>query len=570
MVFYRPAARRTCAARAASHETNPRVSHAVPQSDLAATSDAGGWRDRTVIAAVFLALVVLYWGAVYVTTGGLGFPLDDAYIHLQFARHLWEDGQMAFNRGVPSSGCTAPLYPVLLAGIYAAVRNWHLASAVLGAACGLMTAWVVQSTLYRWTGQRQLARAGGLLTVLMNPLVVSAGSGMETPAYVLVFVLGLRLYAGARGRLAASALLALGIALRPEFLVLLPCILLERALAARADPGRRWLNFTRDAWRHLVLWSIAVALYAAYHWHQDRHWLPTTFGAKAIGLSGLLIPVVKGLPAAAVVGGWLPILLALTLWPALTLLLAGIGLGINCAPLAFGLREAAASAWRNPGPYAPARRLAVLVLLIYPLARGFVDPAMPFWYQFQRYYAHLSPLLILIALGTFPVTGALVQRRFWNWTATPTALQLRRAMLWALPALVGRLGLAVLAVGNIDAMQVHLGHWVHAHTRADELVATNDIGAIGFFSRRPILDTVGLIEPGVVEHQLRGGHLLDYLAQRRPAYVIVFPNWYPDLVPRADVLKPVHSVRLKLNVICGGPEMVVYRPRWADADATAH
>jgi len=52
--------------------------------------------------------------------------------------------------------------------------------------------------------------------------------------------------------------------------------------------------------------------------------------------------------------------------------------------------------------------------------------------------------------------------------------------------------------------------------------------------------------------------------------VIVFPNWYPDLAQRADVLKPVHSVRLKLNVICGGPEMVVYRPRWADADASAH
>jgi len=545
------------------------VSNAVPQSDPATISDAGGWRDRPVIAAAFLALLVLYWGIVYVTTGGLGFPLDDAYIHLQFARHLWEDGQMAFNPGVPSSGCTAPLYPVLLAGIYALVRNWHLASAFLGAACGLMAAWVVYSILCRWTAQRPLARAGGLLTVLINPLVVSAGSGMETPAYVLLFLLGLRFYAGARGRLAASALLAVGIALRPEFLVLLPCILLERALAARSNPGRRWLSFIRDAWPHVILWSIAVALYAAYHWHQDRHWLPTTFGAKVIGLTGLLIPVIKGLPAAIAVGGWLPILLALTVWPALTLLLTGIGLGINCAPLAFGLREAVATAWRDAGPYASARRLAVLVLVVYPLARGLVDPAMPFWYQFQRYYAHLSPLLILITLGALPVTGALVQRRFWNWTAVPTALQLRRALLWALPALVGRLGLAVLAVGNINAMQVHLGHWVRAHTRADELVATNDIGAIGFLSRRPILDTVGLIEPAVVEHQLRGGHLLDYLAQRRPAYVIVFPNWYPDLTQRADVLTPVYSVRLKLNVICGGPEMVVYRPRWADADDAA-
>lgn len=542
------------------------MSNAVAQSKAAGLAGIDGWRDRSRIAIAFLLLVGIYWGGVYGITGGLGFPLDDAYIHLQFARHLWEDGQMAFNRGVTSSGCTAPLYPVLLAAVYALVRDWYWASAVLGAVCGVLAAWVVYGTLHRWTGERALARGGGLLAALMNPSIVSAGSGMETPAYVLLFLLGLRLYIGARGRLLASGLFALCVALRPEFLVLLPCVVMERAIAARHVPQRKFAALVRSVWPHVAIWAVMLALYAAYHWHQDRHLLPTTFGAKAIGLSGLLIPVVKGLPAALAVGGWYHIVPALLIWPLVTLFLTGIGLGINCAPLAFGLRESAVAVWRIADRYTPARRLAVLVLVIYPLARGIVDPAMPFWYQFQRYYAHLSPLLILVALGALPQTGSLVQRRFWNWRGRSAIGQVRRAIAWALPALVGRLGLALVAVWNIDSMQVHLGQWVRDHTTEHELVATNDIGAIGFISRRPILDMVGLIEPAVVEHQLRGGQLLDYLAARRPAYVLLFPNWYPDVARQEDVLERVHSVRLRWNVICGGPEMVVYRPRWAEQE----
>src|SRR5262245_15834234 len=88
------------------------------------------------LAGCFIALSAIYLGILHLRSG-VGFPLDDAYIHLQFARNLERTGQMAFNSGVPSSGSTAPLYPVLLAGVYKVISNWKLASLLCGAAFGL-------------------------------------------------------------------------------------------------------------------------------------------------------------------------------------------------------------------------------------------------------------------------------------------------------------------------------------------------------------------------------------------------------------------------------------------------
>ncbi len=519
-------------------------------------------RDLLAITGCFLVLTLAYWLGVRLVAGQVGFPLDDAYIHLQFARNLFEDGQMAFNRGVPSSGCTAPLYPVLLAGVYALVRDWYLASAVLGGLCGVATAWVVYALLHAWTGRRNLARAGGLLAVLINPTVLGAYSGMETPVYTLLLLVGLWWYAAPRRRVWATVALALCVWVRPEFVILLPLVALERAVAAYRAPRRRLVRFAADFWPHACIWALVLAAYCAYHWHQDRHLLPTTFGAKAVALGGLPIAYFNGLPAAIARGGVVRVLLALTVWPLLLLLSVGIGLALNCAPLAFGLREAALAAWRDTSPSAAGRRLALIVFLAYPPARALVDPGTLFWYQFQRYYAHLSFVLIVLVLAAVPVTGALVCRPFWNWTGVPLPVQLRRALAWACPALVIRLAFAVVAVSNINTMQVHLGEWVRDHTAPGELVATNDIGAIAFISRRPVLDTVGLVEPQLVSHYLHGGNLLDYLRQRNPAYVILFPNWYTELTQRTDVLERVSSVALKWNVICGGPELVVYRPRW--------
>ena len=519
-------------------------------------------RDLLAMARWFIGLSGIYLLAVWLVCGRIGFPLDDAFIHLQFARNLFIDGQMAFNRGVPSSGSTAPLYAALLAGVYAVVRDWYAASLVLGGICGLGSAWAVYGLLHAWTGRRELARWGGMLTVFVNPTIVAAYSGMETPVYTLLFLLGLWVYGARRYRLLASGVLAAGIWLRPEFLALLPFICLERLVATWRETERRWGALVAELLLHGLIWAGMAALYAGYHWHQDRHLVPSTFGAKAVVMLAFVPPWLKGLPAAVADGQVVGILRALLLWPLLITVTVMFGLLFNCAPLGAGLKPAMRVAWRAADRAAPARRLAVITLVCFPLARGLVDPTAAFWFQFQRYYAHLTPLLILLVIGALPQTGAIVQGARWDWRRVPLRVQRVRTARWAALFMVVRGAMAVGAVSNINTMQVSLGRWVRENTAQGTLVATNDIGAIGFISQRPILDTVGLVEPALVTHYMDGGSLLEYLEARRPAYVLIFPNWYPELCARHEMMEPVHSVKLTWNQVCGGPEMVVYRPHW--------
>jgi hypothetical protein len=519
-------------------------------------------RDLAVIAGCFAGLSAIYWTAVMVVCGGPGFPLDDSFIHLQFARNLYEHGQMAFKPGVPSSGSTAPMYAVLIAGVYHVVRNWYLASHLLGGLCSLGTAMAVYGIIHSWTGRRDLARWAGLLTVLAAPTVVQAYSGMESAAYSLFFLVGLWLYGFDSRRLFGSAVLALTIWLRPELACLCPLILLERAVATRRRGGRWLAAWLADAWPHLLIWGVMALIYMSYHWYQDHHLVPSTFAAKVLVSHGVKPTWLETLPPAVRNQHWGLALLALTVWPVLVLVAAGLGVGTVCAPIALGLRKAIFALWRDTSPKAAGWRLAILTLVGYPLARGMVDNTGVFWMQQHRYYAHLTPLMILIVIGAILVSGAIAKSRQSNRASVDLAIQKKRTFWWASLYQVVLGAITVISVSNINSMQVRIAEWLRANTAEHELIAGNDIGAIAFVSRRPILDTIGLVEPELAEHLLGGGDLLAYLQRRNPTWVVIFPNWYQELSAREDLLQPVYSVELDCNIACGGPKMVVYRPLW--------
>ena len=116
------------------------------------------------------------------------------------------------------------------------------------------------------------------------------------------------------------------------------------------------------------------------------------------------------------------------------------------------------------------------------------------------------------------------------------------------------------AVQNINAMQVHLGRWVDAQLPKTARIALNDIGAITFFSRREIIDLMGLVTPGIIPYRRRGeSGVMEYVAETCPEYVIIFPAWFPRLAASRETLEPIYRIRLEHNEVAGAAEMVVYR-----------
>lgn len=91
-------------------------------------------------------------------------------------------------------------------------------------------------------------------------------------------------------------------------------------------------------------------------------------------------------------------------------------------------------------------------------------------------------------------------------------------------------------VRSINLLQVELGKWLNTNTLENDVIATNDIGAIGYFSKRRVIDLIGLINPQIIDYHKRNADrkraILAYLGDVKPDYIVVFPLWYPYLIER--------------------------------------
>jgi hypothetical protein len=481
-------------------------------------------RDDVIVVLTAALPLVLLLMREHRIAGGAGFPLDDSWIHLQFARNLAEGGGFAYNPGHPVAGSTAPLWTLLLgAGALVAGASVVLAK-VLGTACALGAAVLTRRAALAWGAPPAGALVAGIALLWSGPIAWGSLSGMEVTLAALLVAATLVAHAADRIWLTA-ALAALAVAARPEAALLVPFLALSR----------------RPTWSRLaafVLISIAVvAPMVAFSYATVGAPYPATAAAKVEGgligwLNGLREPIVTTL----IVRPWT----FLTEWAA--------WLWRTHALLPFLLLPALAVTWRRAGG---ALGVVALALLAHPVGMALLAPYRGPGFQEGRYSIHLLPLaLVTIAVAL----GALARRH-------------RRAVLlvWLALALWALLPAAeryAWGVQNIEAMQVRLGHWVTEHTPREARLAVNDIGAIAYVSRREIIDLMGLVTPAILPYRRQGEEgVIRFVVERCPDYVIVFPTWFPRLTARTDLLEPVERVRLDRVEVSGGPEMVVYRVR---------
>jgi hypothetical protein len=113
-----------------------------------------------------------------------------------------------------------------------------------------------------------------------------------------------------------------------------------------------------------------------------------------------------------------------------------------------------------------------------------------------------------------------------------------------------------LDVALIETEMVEAATWIAAHTESGALVAAHDIGALGYFGQRPVLDMAGLAESEVIPFLRDESRLAQYLTQAKAAYLMTFPGWYPLLTSCAEA---IHASGGSFSPRQGGENMVVYR-----------
>lgn len=524
------------------------------------------------VASALLVAYFLLQGQRLV--GTIAMPLDDAWIHYRIAGNLAAGQGFSFNPGVPTSASTSPLWTALLAAAYAATGQFIMPSIVLGVSFFVAANVAVYYLALALKPDRRLAVVAALLAAVAGRWVWSSLSGMETTLFTALALWGiLLLVAGDRsGRsapaVAGSALLCLSTLARPEGFLLLGLAIGESLIGVALDSRDQTLRgrigrLLRSRFTILLLaLLIAIGLRLLYTFSTSGGVLGNTFAAQSLpqGNSGYTGP------------RWLP---DLWYWRSAVQSLRTDAFVLGLL-IPFGMLHVARLGLVSRAAHTPAI-LCLSWFVALPLFNAFVAPNLR---HHERYLMPLIPLTMLF--GAFGIDFLVRQLQVGRWRlglprldgATAAAGLFAVVTLMCLgDALLDTRRWAIQYAGdvrNIEQINVAMGEMVRDMTPPDAYVAMNDIGAIAVVSDRRILDTVGIAEPGILPILARQGRqgVFQYLQEKRPDYLVVWPEWYPELVARTDVFTPVGSVKVDDPVtatrapMLGGREMVLYRATW--------
>jgi len=506
---------------------------------------------------LWLGLAVLV-GGFYLLMAALGygvtgFPLDDAWIHQTYARNLATTGQWAFVPGQTSAGSTSPLWSLLLSvgywlGIPYLIWAYGLGIAALG-----LTGWTIARLGGRifpdspWTGP-----VAGLLCVLEWHLVWASVSGMETMLYtwLSVLVVDLWLVAGVQGtekpvwRPALGLWLVLGLVggllvlTRPEGLGLIGLIGLAVSWRLRHTSAR-----LLQTWLAIGI-GLALPLipYLVFHYITTGLPFPNTFYAKQEEYRALI----------TLYSPW-------RRW----LMMAGVTLVGGHVLLLPGFVHAV---WRfRPDPQSPTSRPwpsvygPLLCATWWFIHLALYALRLPVTYQHGRYQIPVIPFFILVGVGgtTYllrPQARALLLRVL-------SRVLIAATLLLFLAFLV--LGARAYAadVAFIQGEMVAIARWLEHNVPPDSLIAVHDIGAIGYFTPRPLLDLAGLVTPEVIPYITDETRLIAFMQAQGADYVVFFPDWSDAYrrMARDPRLEPVYSTRFEWTLDQGRANMTVYR-----------
>lgn len=523
------------------------------------------WGDRVdgllyaAWTALFIGLVgAQYLDAMFTFTGGRwSAPLDDTFIHFDFARSLARGRFFEWSPGDGfSSGTTSVTYPIVLAiGYRAGLTSENLMGFALGVA-GLSL------FVFCMGAARLFAPLGPWAKYLVPPALFSVGflnwtfaSGMETAFFLGVWGvvwwlvdrwLGLppnprypsRL--GARG-IVLSAVLAMLALTRPEALVVGACFVLLTP---------RDLGWSRRA-ALLVGPVLAVGAWSLVSWVFTGEAAQAGSIAKLVWFDPFLTTgekieeIAKNLHFIAVRTTWHHF----SSVPPLGLVPVGLAL----APLVFArTRLVAAVMW-----------LQIVVWSVLVAQNGHVR------FQNERYLAAPAALLlVLAALGAASLLAGGAARSRAIVTTRAAAVATLVASFWFAQQdnqrfqrwFFGR------ACQNIAAQQLTVGERLRA--RAPSRVFVGDAGAITYASDSRGLDGIGLGGygdlPFAAAYRHGVGATLELIERMppddRPDHLALYRSWWGELPDMFG--QPLFDVTIQGNVICGDSTKSVYRADW--------
>ena len=435
---------------------------------------------------------------------------DDAYITYRYAENLVNGNGPVWNPGEKVEGYTSFLHMILAAGMIRIGLNPALMSVLLSLLMLSLTAASGYMQMYR--EDRRETHYLGLFFVLYlatsPPLICWAMSGMETVLFSsLVFftmvVLGLDLKQE-RMPWRAALITATTALARPEGIMLGGIV----GLCLLVWGGKKRIP------KALVYGLIAGAIFVpwfAWRLTYYGHFYPNTYYAKVGSLNIDLV----------LRGGWYVIRSMSAYWTPWIL---------------FALAIAHRKKHRQWGYRT---KIALVFVVVYSLQ---ITISGGDYMGFGRFYLPVLPLT------AFAIIGIIRHDRFFREIGPrmAKAMETRPTKSWVLAALIllllhyvniGFVLNHIRTTGNIDLTTkwTRVGKIIEANTPKDFTLAGSAVGAIGYFSKRPMIDMLGITDETIAHTPIRTGkgypghekYNIGYVLKRKPDFVAVCAGLRP-------------------------------------------
>lgn len=508
------------------------------------------WRFANIF--VVAAAIATIYLTIATTENQIVAPLDDAYIHFQYARQAAQGQLWHYNTNDPiSTGTSSFLYPfILTTGFLLNLPDGAVAgfAIIIGAVAFAGATCFVHDLLARF-GSSSLIWVVVAAFMLTGAVHWGFFNGMETGLYALALIGALHQFANGRFRHSA-VLTAIAALVRPEGTFL--AAILWLAIAWRERDNIRKGQFTHFLQISAIL-SLALVPYLINFTlsgspiatgAQAKSW----FGNVPFRLGDILLSIGRGF--VQILGrftlgqfgaeGW-PVtvaILPLTLIGWYTLWQRGykhfVVLSSSWAFVGLLLSATLITATWQMGRY----QLPYLVTLYPVMGIGLLR------------LGHKSRPVLRLA---FPIWFVLLTLQT-SFTAFDTYHQ---------------------AVNTIARQQVRVGAWIEENLPPDSLVAVHDAGAIRYVGERPVLDVIGLTSQGYASLWRAGmGTVFEEMeaAEKRPTHFATYPNAFSlaylqntDMFSRELFRAAVPEVELS-PISSAEATQIVYEVNWDKAN----
>jgi len=438
-----------------------------------------------------------------------GFPIDDPWIHLTFAKNLIEYQSFSyFKNEIVTSGSTSPIYTIILSLGFIITKDEMMLSYILGILFFILSALsFYKLSSFEFAKENIFAILITAIFICDKWMAFISDSGMETTMYIFILIACIYFY---KERKAVPFAVFLGLILwgRPDGVVFIGALAVDYFVINQFSNNNKELKLfsKKDFTKVLIIAGSLIVLYFAFNLVLSGSLLPNTYNAKLTYYS----PEFRSRAD----------FFKFEVWDYFTRGTYGIvmvGFIFSVFKLLFDLTKK--------------RYNQNLIYIVFVVALIFIYLyKLPYAHRFGRYLMPAIPFFLLVSAIGFRDLAKLLGNYFKSRNFAIVSVMIILAVIFVLSIRDYNENKTLYAeqCEYISDRHVVAALWIRNNSQESDIIATHDVGAIGYYSNRKIIDVAGLITPELIDkiHDKNYSHYVtEFLKKHNVKYLIFLREW---------------------------------------------